>query len=498
MDASSKEQCNTLIKTRRQHPAWLLLASRRAPLIISCLRPLFDTHIDGIPEEEAEQRLADMLAEYANDDEFAVEHGDYALAARRELRDWLKRELITEREGKINPTDALQQALGFINTLNDRMMTSTASRLSTVQREIENLESRLNPDPESRTRYLQQKIKALQHELERVAQGQVETLQGNKAVEGIREIYSLAISLRADFRRVEDSYREADRRLRQSIISEQRHRGEVVDTLLDSHEQLLETPEGQVFHGFHEQLRRTVELDNMKQRLRNILMKSEAKLALNRQQQTELRRLVPQLVSESAGVIRARARSERDVKGFLKTGLAAEHHRVGQLLNDILETALDIDWGQASVRRQASPIPPVAVSAGNLPLIERLRFKIVDDDEQKLLELSEQFADLDDIEDEFWETFDNLDRQVLFNETLAILNKIGRPLTIAQLSEYLTPTHDLETLALWLSMAREAELPLTENTETVEITDRAGQRLRFHIPQVELIHQALKDINWEL
>lgn len=498
MDASSKTLCNILINTRRQHPAWLLLASRRAPLIISCLKPLFESHVDGIPQEEAEQQLTDMLAEHANDEEFGINHDDYALIARRELRDWLRRELIVERQGKIIATDALQQTLKFIDGLSNRVMTSTASRLSIVQREIENLDAQLNPDPESRTRHLKQKIKALEAELAQVAEGHVETLHGNKAIENIREVYNLATSLRADFRRVEDSYREADRQLRQSIISEQQHRGEVVDKLLDSHEHLLETPEGQVFHSFHEQLSRTVELDNMKHRLRNILMKPEANKALNRPQQNELKLLVHQLVSESAGVIRARARSERDVKGFLKTGLAAEHHRVGQLLNEILDVALNIDWGRAALRRQPGPLPPVAIVAGNLPLIERLRFKVVEDDDKALLELTEQFANLDDIEDDFWESFDSLDRQALIEDTLRVLAGHGGPMTVAQLSQHLPPSHDLESLALWLNMAREAELPFTEQTEDVDIEAHEGNRLRFHIPRVALSHQALADIDWEI
>ena len=498
MDASNKELCNTLIKTRRQHPTWLLLASRRAPLIISCLKPLFESYTDGIPQEEAEQQLAEMLAEHANDEEFAIDVDDYALAARRELRDWLRRELVTERNGKLIATDALQQALGFIDGLNDRVMTSTASRLSIVQREIENLETSLNPDPQSRTRHLKQKIKALEHELALVAQGQVDTLKGNKAIEGIREIYNLTTSLRADFRRVEDSYREADRQLRQSIINEHHHRGEVVDKLLDNHEHLLETPEGQVFHGFHEQLSKTVELDNMKHRLRNILSKPEANSALNRQQQTDLRRLVHQLVSESAGVIRARARSERDVKSFLKTGLAAEHHRVGQLLNNIFEVALDVDWGQASVRGQAGPLPPVAISAGNLPLVERLRFKVIDDNQEQALELTEQFANLDEIDDDFWWAFDTLDRRELIEKTIKLLIATNKPMTIAELSEQLPPSHDLETLALWLSMAQEAGLPITREIEDIDIEDRDGHQLRFHLPRVELTDKALQSIDWEL
>ncbi len=43
--------------------------------------------------------------------------------------------------------------------------------------------------------------------------------------ESIREVYQLALSLRSDFRRVEDSYREADRQLRQNIVRSDQNRG---------------------------------------------------------------------------------------------------------------------------------------------------------------------------------------------------------------------------------------------------------------------------------
>jgi hypothetical protein len=46
----------------------------------------------------------------------------------------LKRGLIVERDGQIMATDALQRALRFLDSLEDQAMTSTASRLATVQR----------------------------------------------------------------------------------------------------------------------------------------------------------------------------------------------------------------------------------------------------------------------------------------------------------------------------------------------------------------------------
>jgi hypothetical protein len=378
-------------------------------------------------------------------------------------------------------------------------MTSTASRLSVVQREIENLEMGLNPSPVSRIASLRRKIKDLETELAEAEAGNFTVLNETQAAEGIREVFSLATSLRADFRRVEDSWREADRELRQSIISEQYHRGEIVDRLLEGHEALLSTPEGRVFESFQEQLRQSVELDQMKERLRTILSHPAVPKALSRVQQRELRWLVMRLVKESQAVFQARARSERDVKGFLKTGLAAEHHRVGNLLSEIMSVALNLDWQHQSVRRKPTPLPSVGVAVSGLPLVERLRFKSLDDDASAELNLSTDSVDLEQIDDDFWAAFDGLDRETLIKDTLAILAAEGRPLSIAELACRLPPVHDLETFALWLGMAREAGIPVIEDQlEEIELVDDEQRRWRFRLPYAGLDSEALNSIKWEL
>ena len=228
-------------------------------MLLSCLQSLFAEGSGEIPIEDAREALASILSEHANDEAMAISSSDYSSEAQKELRAWIRKGLIIERDGLIMATDALEKALTFASSLDNRLMTSTASRLSTVQREIENLESRLDPDPASRAAHIRQQIQRLEHELTAIAQGDFEVLEGPRAQEGIREVYSLATSLLSDFRRVEDSYREADKALRHSIISDEHHRGEIVDKLLDSHDHLLQTSEGQVFHSFHQQLGRSVE-----------------------------------------------------------------------------------------------------------------------------------------------------------------------------------------------------------------------------------------------
>lgn len=129
-------------------------------------------------------------------------------------------------------------------------------------------------------------------------QDEVEVLSEQAAVEAIREVYTLSMGLRNDFRRVEDSYRAADQRLRESVVSQDSHHGQIVDTLLDSQDALLETNEGQVFDAFQQQLTRSLELEKMKQQIRSLTDRPQIHKALNREQRSELRWLVMRLVDE--------------------------------------------------------------------------------------------------------------------------------------------------------------------------------------------------------
>lgn len=498
MPSLNQQRTHKYIAARQQHPAWLLLASRRAPLMLSCLDALFEHQRDGVPFDHAVQALADMLAAHANQTDFDIEAADIPAQARRELREWIRRALVTEREGRVFETDALKTALRFVAQLDHRLMTSTASRLAVVQREIDNLAAALDPDPQKRTEHLQRRMADLQQQLDDVQAGRITTLTPEQAVEGIREVYALATSLRADFRRVEDSWRDADRALREAIISARHHRGAVMDQLLDGHASLLNTQEGRVFDSFHQQLSHQTELTEMRQRIRQILAHPATDQALDGLQRSTLHLLVQQLIKEAKVVQAVRARSEREVSQFMKTGQAAENQRVGQLLNEVLEQALRIDWQRQAVRRQSTPLPPLGVALGSVPLVERLRAKSLDGGEQAALLLTTEYADLGQMESEFWQAFEGLDRDALVQRTLQVLADRGQPVSLAELAAALPPgEHDLETLALWLAMACEAGVELQPGEEPIDTQD-GNRHWRFTVPRVALDGAHLAQMDWEL
>ena len=484
-----------LIALRRDHSAWVLLASRNAPLTLACLQSLFENNQTSVTLEAAVEKLAEGFTQYANDPQFETDAENQSLAARRELRQWMNRKLIVERDGELMATDALQRALAFLQSLESQAMTSTASRLATVQREIETLAARLSHNQQERAALLRGRIATLEAELQAVERGEFEVLEGPKAIEGIREVHQLAVSLQADFRRVEDSYRAADKALRQRIIGEKHHRGEIVDDLLEGHEALVETAEGQVFESFHQQLVQTAELTRMKQRLREILENTNTENALKRKQKTDLRLLVSRLVSESERVIQARARSERDVRGFLKSGLADEQLRVGSVLQEIFQAALQVDWQSQKTRRSPAPLPPVAVSTANLPLIERFLVKDTNVEENSDLDFSPQEAQFNAMDSEFWMAYRALDRAKLFEDTIRFLQTENKPVSLKELARALPPTHDLETLAYWLAMAREAGIEIEDSSEQIDLYDEEDGWTRFHAPRFGLSHHDATELD---
>lgn len=111
-------------------------------------------------------------------------------------------------------TDALERSLAFVDSLEDRMMTSTTARLATVQRAIETLTLQLSGDQQVREQAIRDRIATLQEQLAAVRSGQFQVPTEAEAAKGIREVHQLATSLRSDFRRVEDSFQAADRTLR--------------------------------------------------------------------------------------------------------------------------------------------------------------------------------------------------------------------------------------------------------------------------------------------
>ncbi|MFW2178320.1 MULTISPECIES: DUF3375 family protein [unclassified Moraxella] len=481
---------------RQQDSAWRLLTAKRAPLILACAEQLFSSLHKSVSMEEAIELLAKSFDEFSHDSSMEISKDTYALA-KQEWRGWLKRGLIVEKNNEVFATDALQNVIAFVKVLAEpTMMTSTASRLQTVQSEIQRVATVLNPNQQRREQALQQQILQLQQQLEQVRQGNFEPLSEREASESIENIYQLAMSLHNDFRRVEDSYRQMDRTLRENVIREQYHRGQVVAELLNSHEALINTPEGRVFQGFNQALQRE-ELELLKYHIREILSYEVASTTLTQKQRSNFYYLTQLLNKEAGHVIHAKQRIEHDVRSFIQTELAVEHHRVGDLLKQVFNEALDMDWQSASLRQTPSNLPPLAINVDKINAIERLMVKEVKSEQALSLDLGiNQTVDLADLDMTFWQALEGLDRQAWFKQTQQALQQANQPLTLSALAEILPlpEYYDMEAIAMWLEIARATGSAFTGAYEPLQrIQD--GEIWQFTIPQVTLTAEQMQHLD---
>lgn len=165
-------------------------------------------------------------------------------------------------------------------------------------------------------------------------------------------------------------------------------------------------------------------------------------------------------------------------------------------MDQIFRVALSVDWNSQSVRRHPGPLPPTGIATPNLPLVERLLVKNVDADNEQELDLTIEEGDPTDLDEEFWGAYHALDRALLLERTLEKLRESGKPLSIGELAESLPPTHDLETLSYWLTLARASGADVDQRTESVELAGD-GIATRFHVPLVEIDSAAAEQLDAE-
>lgn len=489
-------------RMRYTNEAWRLLTARRSPLILACAERLFINSHDSVSMSDAIELLARCFDEFVNDSDFDLQQKDTHALAKTEWQTWLKRGLIVEKNQVVFATDALQKVISFIKTLDEAtIMTSTASRLQTVQSEVQKVYSALNPNKADRENYLQTQINQLQAELERVRQGGFQPLADAEAIEQIQNIYQLSTGLYVDFRRVEDSYRMMDQKLREDAIREDFHRGDMLTGLLDSHAQLISTPEGRVFYNFNQALQRDA-LDVLKEHIRHIISYPVATQSLNARQLYEFSQLTRTLNTEARRVNRAKQQIEHDVKNFVQSVRSSEHHRVGVLLKQLFQQALMIDWQVRSIQQTDSNLPPIAPTIHRVPIVARISInqKSVCD-EAATLDLHTKPMSLDEFDPSFWHTFDRLDEATWLQQIKDSLQAIGRPISLAGLLRHQVPPkrHDLEAIAFLMALARYVSARFDDiiEYEYVDLADEEALLWRYRLPKVMLEYPMIAKIQPE-
>ncbi len=244
---------------RDNSPAWRLLRADNAPLVLSFLHRVFVTdNVRSISATQLASRLDDEL--YALNQRDSERGGrTFPKRAKAYLDDWAAAEAGWLRkyypEGTDEPhydaTPAVEKALHWIQSLQEREFVGTESRLKVIFDLLRQIVFGTEADPEQRLAELRRQRQDIDEQIARVQAGDMPMLQETGVRERYQQFAATARELLADFREVEENFRKLDRQLREKIAGWHGGKGELLDDVLGSRESIAGSAQGESFQAFY-------------------------------------------------------------------------------------------------------------------------------------------------------------------------------------------------------------------------------------------------------
>lgn len=240
----------------KNHTSIRLLRADNAPLIISFLFSAFKEEFanpedGGIMEKELTDRLADTL--------YVLNEADtiYPKSPSEYLTDWSNSGFLRKYPGSTDEyvyelTPASELVFKWMDSLEKRAFIGTESRLKYLFERMQKLVGKTQLNASERLVRLETQKQALEQEIENIRSGKLEMLDDRQIKEEYFLIEDTAKSLLADFREVEQNFRDLDRNFRRQIITTSQTKGEVLSELFEQQDFLAQTDQGKSFTAFWE------------------------------------------------------------------------------------------------------------------------------------------------------------------------------------------------------------------------------------------------------
>ena len=233
-----------------------LITAEHASLIISFLFKAFKQNQNGFQADAiSEKDLAEQLSDYLyplNKDKL-----QFPKQSKQYLTDWtnagyLRKYPIKNDEFLYELTAATENAFKWIDSLDKREFVGQESRLKYLFESLKELANKSKRDYRTRMKELEEKKKQIELEIADLKQGKMDVLDDRQIKEQYFLIEETAKNLLADFKQVEQNFRDLDRRFRQNIITTSLTKGKVLEDLFEQQDNLLEEDQGKSFNAFWE------------------------------------------------------------------------------------------------------------------------------------------------------------------------------------------------------------------------------------------------------
>lgn len=364
---------DTLELLRCNNPAWRLLRSDHAPLVVGFFSRVFiEANKRSIAQADLVEALEDEL--FALRERMGREA--FPKLAKQYLNDWADNDKGWLRKfypgGSDEPhfdlTPSTEKAITWLASLTQRAFVGTESRLLILFELLHQMHEGSQTDPEARIVDLTQRRDEIKAEIARIKAGNMPILDDTALKERFQQFLQMARELLSDFREVEHNFRLLDRKVRERIALWDGTKGALLEEIMGERDAIADSDQGKSFHAFWDFLMSPRRQEAFTRLLEDILA-LPAVAAM--QPDSRLRRVHHDWLEAGEHTQRTVAGLSQQLRRFLDDKAWLENRRIMDILHDIEAKTLAIR--ETPPTRDFMPLDDSAVAV-DLPL-ERPLFR---------------------------------------------------------------------------------------------------------------------------
>ncbi|NLA75234.1 MAG: DUF3375 domain-containing protein, partial [Deltaproteobacteria bacterium] len=334
----------TLDMLSLNHPAWRLLRSGHAPLIAGFLYRVFILpNLRNLSEADLVEALEDelfALREQLGQDAFPGTAKNYLNDWADNDKGWLRKFYPAGTdEPHFDLTPATEKAISWLEKLTERSFVGTESRLLTLFELLRQMSEGSQADPQARIDELQRRRKDIDDEISRVIAGDIPLLDDTALKERFQQFIQMARELLADFREVENNFRNLDRRVRERIALWEGAKGELLQKIMGERDAIADSDQGKSFQAFWDFLLSQSRQEELSRLLEQVLSLAPVKAM---RPDARLHRVHYDWLEAGEHTQRTVAKLSEQLRRFLDDQAWLENRRIMDILRSIEAHALSL------------------------------------------------------------------------------------------------------------------------------------------------------------
>jgi flagellar motility protein MotE (MotC chaperone) len=470
-----------LTHLRRHHPTWRLLANDQAPFVVAFLhRAFIKPNVRTIGEQTLASHLDDYLYHLRGllgENTFPRPALEYLSRWSDEEHGWLRRFYpASSDEPHFDLTPASELAIQWLASLErPRRFVGAESRLKVVFDLLRQIAEGSETDPSVRLRELDRRRDVLEAEIERVRAGTFSIMNDTQLKERFLQAAETAQALLADFRQVEQNFRELDRQVRERIATWEGAKGDVLETIFGERDAITDSDQGRSFRAFWDFLMSPARQEELTVLLERILaLAPVAELAPD----PRLKRVHYDWLTAGEETQRTVAKLSEQLRRYLDDQAWHEDRRIMTVIRELEQTALAVrnDPPPAAVMELDEASPSVELPMNRSLFAPPVKPVIA----RHALDYGDADVDANLLFEQFYVDKERL--RARLRQALQTRRQIG----LVELLESHPLEQGLAELVAWLSLATGEGYGVIDEHRTQQVTwvDSTGRRRQATLPTV--------------